>query len=171
VVSCRFSPRNRWFEGEKWQATKGEGCANPPRLMATSPVESAAMTDRTSTEPSVFTRVLRGEIPGEIVLSTDDVFVLQDIAPKAPLHLLVIPKTDAYRDVTELAEGDPKLLAHMVQVARTVATQAGYDSFRLVFNTGLGAGQTVFHVHAHVLGGDASEDTMTAGMAGEGRDA
>lgn len=139
------------------------------------------MTERASTEPSVFTRILRGEIPGEIVLSTDDVFVLQDIAPKAPLHLLVIPKTDEYRDVTELAEGDPKLLAHIVEVARTVATQAGYDSFRLVFNTGLGAGQTVFHVHAHVLAfggeheqglaGDASEDTMTAGMPGEGRDA
>ncbi len=133
------------------------------------------MTERASTEPSVFTRILRGEIPGEIVLSTDDVFVLQDIAPKAPLHLLVIPKTDEYRDVTELAEGDPKLLAHIVEVARTVATQAGYDSFRLLFNTGLGAGQTVFHVHAHVLafGEDhgASEDSMTAGMPGEGRDA
>ena len=142
-----------------------------PRRVAAPPVEWAVMTERASTEPSVFTRILRGEIPGEVVLSTDEVFVLQDIAPKAPLHLLVIPKTDAYRDVAELAEGDPKLLAHMVEVARTVATQAGYDSFRLVFNTGLGAGQTVFHVHAHVLGGDASEDTMTAGMAGEGRDA
>jgi histidine triad (HIT) family protein len=122
--------------------------------VAAPPVEWLVMTERASTEPSVFTRILRGEIPGEVVLSTDEVFVLQDIAPKAPLHLLVIPKTDLYRDVAELAEGDPKLLAHMVEVARTVATQAGYDSFRLVFNTGLGAGQTVFHVHAHVLGGE-----------------
>ncbi len=123
------------------------------------------MAERESTEPSVFTRILRGEIPGEVVLQTDDLFVLKDIAPKAPLHLLVIPKTDAYRDVTELAAGDPRLLASMAEVANVVARQAGYDSFRLVFNTGAGAGQTVFHVHAHVLGGDADEASMTAGMA------
>ncbi|HEY0374687.1 MAG TPA: HIT domain-containing protein [Amnibacterium sp.] len=132
------------------------------------------MTERASTEPSVFTRILRGEIPGEILLQTDDVFVLRDIAPKAPVHLLVIPKTDRYRDVTELAAGDPRLLASMVEVARTAAAQAGQESFRLIFNTGLAAGQTVFHVHAHVLaGGDGSldEDSMTAGMPGEGRDA
>jgi histidine triad (HIT) family protein len=132
------------------------------------------MAERAGTEPSVFTRVLRGEIPGEIVLQTDDVFVLKDIAPKAPVHLLVIPKTDAYRDVTELAEGDPRLLATMVEVARAAAAQAGQESFRLIFNTGLAAGQTVFHVHAHVLaGGDGSLDeaSMTAGMPGEGRDA
>src|SRR4051812_24845813 len=142
------------------------------------------MAERAGTEPSVFTRILRGEIPGEIVLQTDDVFVLQDIAPKAPVHLLVIPKTAEYRDVTELAAGDPKLLAHMIEVARSVAAQAGQESFRLVFNTGLAAGQTVFHVHAHVLaagetgphGSGAAtddvldEDSMTAGMPGEGRD-
>jgi histidine triad (HIT) family protein len=142
------------------------------------------MAERASTEPSVFTRILRGEIPGRILLQTDDVFVLEDIAPKAPVHLLVIPKTDEYRDVTELAVGDPKLLAHMVEVAKTVAAQAGQDSFRLVFNTGFAAGQTVFHVHAHVLAGvgqgangagasaagSLGEDSMTAGMPGEGRD-
>ncbi|MGN6743692.1 MAG: HIT domain-containing protein [Amnibacterium sp.] len=132
------------------------------------------MTERASTEPSVFTRILRGEIPGEIVLQTDDAFVLRDIAPKAPVHLLVIPKTDEYHDVTELAAGDPKLLAHLVEVAKVAAEQAGQDSFRLVFNTGYAAGQTVFHVHAHLLApgaeGVLDEDSMTAGMPGEGRD-
>ena len=142
------------------------------------------MTERESTGPSVFTRILRGEVPGEIVLQTDDVFVLKDIAPKAPLHLLIVPKTDEYRDVTELADGDPKLLAHMVEVATVAAAQAGYEDFRLVFNRGLAAGQTVFHVHAHVLAGGAQreqglaggldEASMTAGMeqreAGAGRD-
>lgn len=142
------------------------------------------MAERASTEPSVFTRILRGEIPGEIVLQTDDVFVLRDIAPKAPVHLLVIPKTGEYRDVTELAAADPRLLAAMVEVAKAAAAQAGLESFRLVFNTGLGAGQTVFHVHAHVLGvpqhdeqglgapdGTLDEESMTAGMPGEGREA
>ena len=142
------------------------------------------MTERESTGPSVFTRILRGEIPGEIVLQTDDVFVLKDIAPKAPVHLLVIPKSDEYRDVTELADGDPKLLASMVEVARVAAAQAGYEDFRLIFNRGLTAGQTVFHVHAHVLAaggqseqglaGGLDEASMTAGIqqrdAGAGRD-
>jgi histidine triad (HIT) family protein len=125
------------------------------------------MTERVGTEPSVFTRILHGEIPSEIVLQTDDVFVIRDIAPQAPIHLLVIPKTAEYADVTSLAEGDPRLLAHLVEVAKVAASQAGASDFRLVFNTGVGAGQTVFHVHAHVLAAPAQpidERTMTLGM-------
>ena len=112
------------------------------------------------TEPSVFTRILRGEIPAEILTETENVFVIRDIAPKAPLHLLVIPKSPDYRDVTELAAGDPALLAEMVAVAKDVAAEHGDGDFRLVFNTGSGAGQTVFHVHAHVLGGDLAEGSL-----------
>ncbi|WP_375387854.1 HIT domain-containing protein [uncultured Amnibacterium sp.] len=130
------------------------------------------MTERVGTEPSIFTRILRGEIRGDIVLQTDDVFVLRDIAPQAPVHLLVVPKTDEFSDVVALAAGDPRLLAHMVEVARVAATRAGAADFRLVFNTGAGAGQTVFHVHAHVLAdpaGVVDERTMAGGMPdGEG---
>lgn len=126
-----------------------------------------AGTGAVGTEPSVFTRILRGEIPGDIVLQTDEVFVLRDIAPQAPVHLLVIPKTETYADVADLAAGDPKLLAHMVEVASTAAAQAGEPEFRLLFNTGAGAGQTVFHVHGHVLAGGLGE----RGMVGEERTA
>jgi histidine triad (HIT) family protein len=125
------------------------------------------MTDRVGTEPSVFTRILRGEIPSEILLQTDDVFVIRDINPQAPIHLLVIPKTDEYPDVTAVAEADPTLLAHMVDAARVAANQAGATDFRLIFNTGVGAGQTVFHVHAHVLAnrtGGLGESTMAGGL-------
>ena len=124
------------------------------------------MTDRVGTEPSVFTRILRGDIPSEIVLQTDDVFVIRDIAPQAPVHLLVIPKSDEYADVTRLADGNPKLLARMVEVAKAAAERAGATDFRLIFNTGAGAGQTVFHVHAHVLAAPdgLDERTMTGGM-------
>jgi histidine triad (HIT) family protein len=135
------------------------------------------MAERVDTGPSIFTRILRGEIPSEIVLQTDDVFVIRDIAPQAPIHLLVIPKTEQYADVTELADGDPALLAKLVDTARVAALQAGATDFRLVFNTGPGAGQTVFHVHAHVLAKDLDDDrgaagaldetTMTIGMAEE----
>ena len=114
------------------------------------------------TESSVFTRILRGEIPAEIIAQTDNAFAIRDIAPQAPVHLLVIPKTERYRDVVELAEGDPALLAEVVGLARTVADEHADGQFRLVFNTGAAAGQTVFHVHAHVLPGQLEEKTLGA---------
>ncbi|WP_292831993.1 HIT domain-containing protein [Microbacterium sp.] len=111
-------------------------------------------------EPSVFTRILNGEIPSEIVAETDNVFAIRDIAPRAPLHLLVIPKTAAYRDVVELAAGDPGLLAEMVSLAKTLAEEHADGDFRLIFNVGEGVGQTVFHVHAHVVAGRFSEGSV-----------
>ncbi len=113
-------------------------------------------------EPSVFTRILQGEIPAEILVETERVFVIRDIAPQAPVHLLVIPKTAEYRDVVALAAGEPDLLAEMVEVAGRVAAEHADGDFRLVFNSGAGAGQTVFHVHAHVLAGDLSEGSVGA---------
>ncbi|WP_314502159.1 HIT domain-containing protein [uncultured Microbacterium sp.] len=111
-------------------------------------------------EPSVFTRILKGEIPSEIIAETDNAFAIRDIAPKAPVHLLVIPKTEKYRNVVELAAEDPALLAELVGLANAVAAERSDGDFRLVFNTGRGAGQTVFHVHAHVLAGDLDESSL-----------
>lgn len=112
------------------------------------------------TEPTIFTRIRTGEIPGDILFETERVFVLRDIAPQAPVHLLVIPKTEQFRDVVALAEGDPSLLAEMVDVAGRVAAEHADGDFRLVFNTGANAGQTVFHVHAHVLAGGLDEKSV-----------
>lgn len=103
-------------------------------------------------EPSIFTRILNGDIPGEILLDTGRVFAIRDINPQAPLHALVIPKTEDYRDVTELAEGDPGLLAEMVTAAKQLASEHANGEYRLIFNNGASAAQSVFHVHAHVLG-------------------
>lgn len=111
-------------------------------------------------ELSIFTRILQGEIPSEIIAETENVFAIRDIAPKAPVHLLVIPKTAQYRNVVELAAGDPGLLAEMVGLANSLAAEHANGDFRLVFNTGSGAGQTVFHVHAHVLAGGLSEGSL-----------
>ncbi|MFT4052193.1 MAG: histidine triad nucleotide-binding protein [Microbacterium sp.] len=111
-------------------------------------------------EPSIFTRILRGEIPSEIIAETDNVFAIRDIAPQAPVHLLVIPKTQEYRSVVELAAGDPALLAEMIALANTLAAEHADGDFRLVFNTGPAAGQTVFHVHAHVLAGGLPEGSL-----------
>lgn len=111
-------------------------------------------------EPSIFTRILRGEIPSEIIAETDAVFAIRDIAPRAPIHLLVIPKDEQYRDVTELAAGAPELLAEMIAMAQRLATEHADGQFRLVFNTGANAGQSVFHVHAHVLAGGLTERSV-----------
>jgi len=76
------------------------------------------------------------------------------------VHVLVVPKTEDYRDVVELAAGDPALLAELVATARDIAAEHADGDFRLVFNTGASAGQTVFHVHAHVLAGGIEEGSL-----------
>lgn len=111
-------------------------------------------------ETSVFTRILNGEIPTQIIAETDNAFAIRDIAPQAPVHLLVITKSEQYRNVVELAAGDPDLLAELVGLANAVAAEQSGGDFRLVFNTGTGAGQTVFHVHGHVLAGELSESSL-----------
>lgn len=111
-------------------------------------------------EPTIFTRILSGDIPGEVVAQTERVFAITDINPQAALHVLVIPKTEQYRDVSELAAGDPELLAEVVSLANSVAAERANGEYRMIFNTGAGAGQTVFHVHAHVLAGDLEEKRL-----------
>ncbi|MCU1440722.1 MAG: histidine triad nucleotide-binding protein [Rhodoglobus sp.] len=113
-----------------------------------------------SDSPSIFSRIVAREIPADIVFENDEIIAFRDIAPQAPLHLLVVPKTDAYADVTELAAGDPQLLARLVATAKQLAEQHSQGEFRLVFNTGASAGQTIFHVHAHLLGGTLAEGTL-----------
>lgn len=114
----------------------------------------------TKAEKSVFSRIIDREIPADIVFESDRFIAFRDIAPQAPVHILVVPKSDRYRDVAELAAADPALLAELVATAKTIADETTGGQFRLVFNTGEDAGQTVFHVHAHVLGGGLEEGTL-----------
>lgn len=109
---------------------------------------------------TIFGKIVSGEIPVEKLAETERVIAFPDIAPQAPVHILVVPKTTEYADVTELAAGDPALLAEIVAVAKRLAEEHADGDFRLVFNTGAGAGQTVFHVHAHVLAGGLTEGSL-----------
>lgn len=111
-------------------------------------------------EPSLFERIAAREIPAEFVFENDSLFAIRDIHPQAPVHLLVIPKTADYRNVSELAAGNPRLLAELVAVAEKLAAEHCGGEFRLVFNTGASSGQTIFHVHAHVLGGTLAEGSL-----------
>ena len=109
---------------------------------------------------TVFGKIVSGEIPVKILAETDRVLAFPDISPQAPVHIIVIPKTTKYADVTELAAGSPETLAEMVTVAKQLADEYANGEFRLIFNNGASAGQTVFHVHAHVLAGDLEESTL-----------
>ncbi len=110
--------------------------------------------------PTIFERIIAREIPADIVYEDDRIIAFRDIAPQAPVHLLVVPKTSAYPDVASLAAGDPELLAAVVAVAKQLAAEHSDGDYRLVFNSGPNAGQTVFHVHAHVLAGGLAEGTL-----------
>lgn len=109
---------------------------------------------------SIFSRIIAREIPADIVFESERLVAFRDIAPQAPVHLLVVPKTEEYANVGELAAGDPALLAEIVETAGTLAAEHADGDYRLVFNTGENAGQTVFHVHAHVLAGGLAEGTL-----------
>jgi histidine triad (HIT) family protein len=111
-------------------------------------------------ERSVFELIVAGEIPSTKVFENERVLGIRDIAPQAPVHLLVFPKTAQYTNVAELAAGDPDLLAEIVGIAQQLADELANGQYRLVFNTGADAGQTVFHVHAHVLGGGLTEASL-----------
>jgi histidine triad (HIT) family protein len=102
----------------------------------------------------LFCRIVAGQVPADVVYDTDRTLAFRDIAPQAPTHVLVVPR-EHYRDAAALAAGDPALAAVLLADAAAVAVQEGLgeSGYRLVLNTGAGAGQTVFHVHAHVLGG------------------
>ena len=115
-----------------------------------------------SDSPSVFERIIAREIPADIVFENDRVIAFRDINPQAPVHLLVVPKTAEYRNVAELAAGDPALLAEVVATANDLAAEHSNGEYRLSFNSGADAGQTVFHVHAHLLSG-ALEEAALAG--------
>lgn len=114
----------------------------------------------TASTPSIFTKIIDRDIPADIVFENERVIAIRDINPQAPVHLLVIPKATAYANVTELAAADPALLAEMVSTAHNLATLHAAGEYRLVFNSGESAGQTVFHVHAHVLAGNLQEHTL-----------
>ena len=100
----------------------------------------------------LFCRIAAGDIPADVVASTDSVVAFRDIAPKAPVHVLVIPRAH-YADAASVAAAEPALLADMMALAKRVADDECDGHYRLVLNTGAKAGQTVFHAHAHVLGG------------------
>jgi len=102
----------------------------------------------------LFCRIVKKEIPASVIYEDDRVLVFNDINPQAPLHALVIPKRHI-ASLNELSAGDDGIVGEMVRRAAAIAGDKGYADrgFRTVFNTNAEAGQTVFHIHLHVLAG------------------
>jgi len=100
----------------------------------------------------VFCGIVAGDVPADVVHRTERVVAFRDLDPAAPTHVLVVP-VEHHRAVAALAAADAAVLAELVQVGGLVAEQDGLDGWRLVFNTGASVGQSVFHLHGHVLGG------------------
>ena len=103
-------------------------------------------------EDTLFSRIINREIPADIVYEDDLCLAFNDISPQAPMHILIIPKKPIVK-VADAESDDAQLLGHLMIKAGEIAKQRGYDDFRLVINNGAGAGQSVFHLHIHILGG------------------
>jgi len=102
---------------------------------------------------TLFLKIINREIPADIVYEDEQCLAFKDINPQAPMHILIIPKKPIAK-LTDAEAGDQELLGHLLLKASEIAEQQGYGAaFRLVVNNGEGAGQAVFHLHLHILGG------------------
>ena len=104
----------------------------------------------------LFCKIIAGDVPSNRVYEDEDVFAFEDISPKAPTHVLVIPKKHI-PTLNDLEKGDNLVMGKIFQAAKQIAREQGIDQsgYRAVFNVNQAAGQAVFHIHLHVLGGRA----------------
>jgi len=100
----------------------------------------------------IFCKIVAGEIPAKLVHDGHRVIAFEDLNPKAPTHILIIPRSH-HENAAELAEHDGESLREMFIAAANIADEIGLAGYRTVFNTGAAAGQSVFHAHLHLLGG------------------
>ncbi|MFP4418771.1 MAG: histidine triad nucleotide-binding protein [Chitinispirillaceae bacterium] len=105
-------------------------------------------------DDTIFGKIIRKEIPSSIVFEDEQVVAFKDIQPKAPVHILIVPRK-AISTTNDIREDDEKLVGHMIRVAATIAKELGIsaDGYRLQFNCNKHGGQEVFHLHLHLLGG------------------
>ena len=102
---------------------------------------------------TLFQKIADGDIPSDMVYEDEQCFAFRDIAPQAPVHILIVPRKPI-PELNDLTEADEQLVGHLVMVARRLAAQEGLaEGYRTVFNCGPAAGQSVDHIHLHLLGG------------------
>lgn len=109
-------------------------------------------------QDSIFSKIIRREIPADIVFEDDQVLAFRDLSPQAPIHILFVPK-QAYRSLNEVPASQAGLVGSLMLAAARYARQEGFadDGYRLVMNINGNGGQTVFHMHLHLLAGRAMQ--------------
>lgn len=100
----------------------------------------------------IFCKIAAGEIDSDIVHETDDIVAFTDLNPQAPMHILIIPRRHI-ATINDLAESDSEIIGQLFLAAKAIAAREGYTDYRVVMNCNADAGQSVFHVHLHLLGG------------------
>ena len=102
---------------------------------------------------SLFSKIYKGQIPGKVIYEDEQCFAINDINPQAPVHILIIPKKEIAK-VTDASFEEIPLLGHLIYISKKIAdlNQLG-NNYRLIINNGAEAGQSVFHIHVHLLGG------------------
>ena len=101
---------------------------------------------------NIFLKIINKEIPADIIFEDEYTIAFNDISPQAPVHILVIPKKEI-KKLSESEETDKELLGHLMITAKKIASDLKLNDYRLVVNNGAEAGQTVFHLHIHILAG------------------
>ncbi|WP_269622145.1 histidine triad nucleotide-binding protein [Prochlorococcus marinus] len=104
------------------------------------------------TQETVFSQIIKGEIPCDEVYSDEQCLAFRDIQPQAPVHILIIPRKPL-KSIKDAEVEDKEMLGHLLLVSAQIAQQEGLKDWRTIINTGSEAGQTVFHLHIHVIGG------------------
>ena len=112
------------------------------------------MNSASSNADCIFCRIVRKEIPAVVLFENDDAITFQDLAPKAPTHLLIVPKKHIDR-LAAAEDGDTPLIGRLMKTIVQVASERALGDYRVVVNNGAGAGQSVFHLHFHLLAGRA----------------
>ncbi len=116
-------------------------------------VDGSFFLCKTMPEKTIFKRIIDKEIPAKIVYEDDLCLAFEDVSPQAPVHILVIPKKEI-ASTDQLTEDDGPLLGHIYTVIRKIAAERGLnEGYRVVTNCGANGGQTVYHLHFHLLGG------------------
>ena len=111
------------------------------------------MTDAHGAEDCLFCKIVAGDLDADVVHESPTTVAFRDLNPQAPTHVLVVPRSH-YANAADLADGEPTTVVDLIDAARAIADDEGLgEGYRLVFNTGAAAHQTVFHAHLHVLGG------------------
>ncbi|MGI1678241.1 MAG: histidine triad nucleotide-binding protein [Cellvibrionaceae bacterium] len=110
------------------------------------------MSENNSQQETLFTKIINREIPADIIYEDELCICIKDISPQAPVHVLLIPKKPIPK-ISEASSEDKEVLGHLMTTVSTIAEQLGVsEAFRIIINNGEKAGQTVFHLHLHILG-------------------